>query len=194
MLKSYGGVNMEDDWNCIHDTTKTQEMQKNETYAKKDTNDYNTRFQYISSLITSNELEKAQEEIKILYYDYTHDSSFSKNYSQKNLLQYNILLSNIRIAFLKEDYQTAYDTCWRNTHLLGNSKSHILLLYCQYKLGMNNLENRDSKDYIIRQIIEYKEDDLLNYIKSHNVILNKKFLNQIKKYIPNSKKISPSFF
>ena len=182
-----------------------------EDYFKKYPKDYSARSFYLYCLITINEIEKAQEELNKIYYEFNHDKDYAQYGAKKNILKYGLVQNNIRIQCLKGNYKLAYELYERNKDLLKGFQINDIMLYCKKKLGKLDGETRDNKGYLHRQILEYKEEDFLDHIKKHLADYNKDLddpnanvfssdfpiedvLKEVKKYIPGNTKTCPGFW
>ena len=176
-----------------------------EEYIQNYPTDYIAYNKYIYILIILNDLESAEKMVDYVKQKMQLNLKYMKCVNKVDKVEKGLRLNMIRILFAKEEYQKVYDYINQFCDDLDIERKEELLLYCQKKISKIGMKRSD-KNYIVRQIIEYHEDDFLAHIKKHQLKKNEddckinsnifsesfpiqNIIEEVKKYIPSSKKM-----
>lgn len=182
-----------------------------ENYFKEYPKDYSARSYYIYCLIILNMLDKAQEELNKVYYEFNHDTNYAKYGKKQEILRYGLLINNMRLQSLKGNYKLVCELAKRNKHALKDFYVRDILKYCKLQLGEETIDPNEKDVYLHNQIANYSEKDFLDHIKKHLADYNKDLDNpnknifapdfpihdvikEVKKYIPGNTKMSPGYW
>ena len=139
-----------------------------------------------------------------------NDNHFKSNKEKvKNLEKY-YYLYKMKIIFYQENYQEVLNIYNTHFNIVNEiiSPTDAFIIYCKKKVGEEIPKREDTKSYLFKQIIEYKESDFYEHIKKHLAddatnMENASFsifvpnfpihevLKEIKKYIPSNQCIYP---
>ena len=195
--------------NSIIETNPLEAKLKFEQYLEKYPEDYSTYYYYASVLIILGDLDVAEKVLNFVEEKANNNKEFTNDLKKVNILNYGILFNRLRILSYKGDYEEFYRIYTQNINLTANMDINHCLFYCKQKLGKLDNEIREQNPYLFRQIIEYKESDFLKHIKKHLYdhkiqMPNESFffadfpidkiIEEIKLYIPSSKKLCFGFF
>ena len=146
---------------------------KLEDYLKKYPTDFSTYPYYISCLITLGEFEEAEKYLNYLKKAIHTNDKFNNQLRKVKLLKHNIIFNYLKLFSYEHKYNKLYKLCMENYSTITKLKLTSLVFYCRKKLNMLNQESREGNAYLYRQILDYKEDDLLEHIKRHLSEFNK---------------------
>lgn len=181
---------------------------KFEEYIKEYPNDYSIYAYYASNLITLGKFDKAEKVLKYVENIHTKDKKYAKLHDKVNKIQYDILISRLRLLCYQEKYDEAYKICLNELHETEDFNN--IIFFCKYKNGEIDLKKRKQYSYFCRQVINYEEIDFLFHIQNHLYEYNEnlevsnesffspkfpidKVIEEVKKYIPSDKKIYSGF-
>ncbi|MBR1749197.1 MAG: hypothetical protein IJ743_05350 [Bacilli bacterium] len=136
-------------------------------YLRKYPYDFIARSMYVRMSIVIMDLEEAKiasQENKELLNNYN-----ISNLPQDTLAIFNreMLYHAIRLEFLKNEYESAYEKILENKNLFQSKKLEITLLYLQKKLGQTMEEKNNQMRYLKRQILQYDYQDFKKHILKH---------------------------
>ena len=205
----------------IERTDPYEALNRYQVYLEKYPKDY-AAYTYYATLLTTlrkyNEaniiLNKVNELVK-------EDIRFSNNKALFNKYMADYNFSKIKLLLYWKKYQELYTQYLEpigDANIANNLDLDVLLqkqniknigligikLTCWKKLGMLNIINREKYRYLLKQIIEYNENDFLTHIEKHLMSYNdlddrfnesifvngfnvNEILAEIKKYIPSEK-------
>lgn len=176
-----------------------------EEYIQKYPTDYFAYLKYIYVLIILNDFESAEKMVNYVERNVHSNLKYLKCGDKVKKVEWGLQLNKIRVLFALEKYKEVYDYINQFCGNLDIERKDELLLYCQKKLNKIDMK-RNNKKYIVRQIIDYQEDDFFAHIMKHqlkttedNDMVNnyifseffpvQKIVQEVKKYIPSSKKM-----
>ena len=136
-------------------------------YLKKYPYDFIARSIYVRMSIVIMDLEEAKiasQENKELLNNYN-----ISNLPQDTLAIFNreMLYHAIRLKFLENEYESAYEKILENKNLFQSERLEITLLYLQKKLGQTMEEKNNQMRYLKRQILQYDYQDFKKHILKH---------------------------
>lgn len=174
---------------------------KIEDYLKKYPMDY-TAYNYYALILI--ELGLIDDAIKITDYSLNlvnSDNNYKKE--DRDYFMHHNILNNIRILSFQKRYDELLNYYNENMDKIIEKDTSMLPYYCKKKLNILDDNNRDIHSYIIRQIIDYKEEDFIRLVKSNNkrskMYFNDDFpydavIEEVKKYIPSNIRIFSNFY
>lgn len=180
-------------------------------YFKKYPFDYCAYQFYIGLLINLNYIQEARDIKNKVHKMVMLDSKFQNDMEKMAYFNYGMIYTDIRLSIIDGDYHRAIELVLKNRKLLYTIDNKFnftgVLFYCRRKLGLLDSKQRNNNLYIFRQILEYHEDDFRDHVKKHmidndennNSVFNidfpfDKVLDEIKKIVPNDKKIRSEMF
>lgn len=185
-----------------------------EAYLEKYPNDYYARAYYVMLLAKLCLFDEAEEEYERIIEE-TRNNNFYSDSSIKKLngFKCNMIISKLKILSAKEDYRGILTILSKYHDLLGELDQIYLSYYCRSKLGLlsKELVGLNSNAYRFNQSVDYHEKLFREHIKKHEADYNMDsetpniaifssdfpmddIINEIKKYIPSSKRIFPGYF
>ncbi len=183
-----------------------------EEYFMKYPLDYNSYPYYVSLLILLGKFKKAKDILEYVEKKASLDSNYSRNTYKYSFLNYGIFICRIKLLIFGKKYRELIKYFYENIdnikgYDLDNSLNSVIY-YCQRKIGKLDIDRKDTKSYLFRQIINYQDDDFKNHIKKHllsygetnnQYVFNDNFpvealIKEIKKIIPNKSKLYHGFF
>lgn len=192
-------------------TNPLKAKQKFEEYIEQYPNDYYCYPFYASSLIALGHFNKASQIINYAEKNYVkNERIFSKSRKEK-FLKESILFSKLKLFLYTGKYKEAHELYLKNKKTLDNLKLHYVFFYCRTQVDKENIKKEEIDSYSYRQMLTYTEEDFKNHIKKHTADYNRFFdepnklifnpdfplndvIEEIKKYIPSSKKICNGFY
>ena len=182
-----------------------------EKYIKKYPEDYSGYTYYSSALIMLGMFDEAEEILKHIQIIYESFSNSPKSKERAKHIHDHIVFSKIKLLLFQEKYDELYDYYLENIDAMKKNDISHIIPYIKKKKGVLENNLREEKRYLVRQIIEYKEEDFLDHIRKHiqdndnsfnltseNYFFKdfplEKVLEEIKKYIPSDKCLFPGFF
>ena len=137
-----------------------------EQYFEEYPDDYSGYLIYASNLIKINRFEEAERIIKSAKQGYER-SNFSTE-KKDNLLR-SITFTELRLLAYQEKYNEFIRLAGKNRQLLIDNKVNLglVLAYCHNQLGRNTVELDDDSSYVMTQIIDYNENNLLEQLHKH---------------------------
>ena len=181
-----------------------------EEYINKYPNDYIARTYYSYILIVIGKFDEAEKVInqtkKISYLD-SHYFSLTEKFGW---IKYGIVLNEMRLLARKGKYAELKKLFSENNYIVINGDFRYIPFYCNKKLGLANAL-LDGDNYLTKQVKSYDEERFFDHIKKHminedendeyynnSVFLEdfdvRKVVSEIKKLIPNEKKLCTGFF
>lgn len=182
-----------------------------EAYINKYPEDYYAYVYYIGALITLKEFDKAENMFNELNIKFKRNGHFCNQTEKLKLLKQNISFAKLRLLVNQGKYNEAINLFYEPFQFANDIDLRSVIYYCNKQLGKAIVENRESKSYLIRQIMEYKESDFKDHIKKHSDDFNinsenpnesifnpdfpfKEIIEELKKYIPSNDKTCPGFY
>lgn len=183
-----------------------------EAYINNYPEDYYAYVYYIGTLITLKEFDKAEDMFNELNTKFKRNGHFCNQTEKLKLLKQSISFAKLRLLVSQGKYEEAINLFYEPFNFSNDIDLNSVIYYCNKQLGKTIIQNRESKSYLIRQIMEYKESDFKDHIKKHSDDFNinsenpngsifnpdfpiKNIIEEIKKYIPScDKKICPGFY
>lgn len=184
---------------------------KFEQYLSKYPKDYSAYPYYASCLITLKQLEKAERVLNYVTIISRKDSRFSNNPSKVSFLKHNILHNRLRLLSYQEKYRELFELCSENIQEIRNMDMNPVIFYAKKKAGKLDLSKREENSYLFRQIVEYRESDFLENVRTRFANYNGKInnpyksfftldfpffevLEEVKKHMPSNKSIYPNAY
>ena len=193
------------------ETDPKQANLKLKEYLEKYPKDYATYGFYAGSFINLGDFESAEKIIKYVEKLAREDSQFNKQPDKVKMFKRVILFDKFRLFCYQGKYDKLIKMCGEYRKLVQEWSLNDLDFYCKKKLNRIPDIERDNNTYLFRQMIEYKEEDLLDHLKKHSADFNqdldnpndcvfvpgfpiKELVDEVKKYIPSDKKICHGFY
>lgn len=181
-----------------------------EEYLQKYPKDYSAYPYYAGILIVLKQFEEAEKILNWVENKFKKSNNFAHDYNKIKLLENNILSNRLKLLVYQGKFDELYRLCVNNEEEIKNMNLNQIYFYCKKKIGMLDSLRRDNNSYLFRQIIEYKESDFLDYIKSYLADYNQdidtsnkkvfsydfpinEIIEEIKKYIPSNKGLCNGF-
>jgi len=194
----------------IINTNPTLSKLKFEEYLEKYPKDYSAYTFYASLLITLSDLESAEKILNYVEDLVNKDEKYVKDILKFKSFKTDFLYSKVKLLCYQQKYDELYKIDLSDLKAKTDFDITSIIFYCKRKLGLLDLERRVPNSYLFRQIVKYEENDFFDHMKKHlyeytqNIdTLNKAFfyegfdlntiVDEIKKYIPSSKKLRPGF-
>lgn len=154
-----------------------------EDYLLKYPNDLNAYAQYASLLISTGNLDRVEEILTRIEYKMETDSIYKQDPVKYDILRKNVIYNRARLyVFINKEWE-ALKIMLQNKEVFPNvGKSRIFYLRSRTNNHIDR-NRREPNSYIFRQIVEYREDDMIDHIKKHEADFNE-----------NDREISTSFF
>ena len=129
--------------------------------------DYSAQAIYVSILIRLQEFELAEKILNEIEIKIKTDKKLKIHIKKMNFDVTSLTFSRCALLCHQQRYQELYDHLV--TAVFDEKRLNIdaVLKYCKSKLGILDMKREENNSYIVRQIIEYREDDMLNHIKHH---------------------------
>lgn len=195
----------------LHETNPFEAKNKYEEYLKKYPKDYSIYPYYASILIALGNFKSAEKILDYVEQISNKDDRFIKDNNKVNRLKNNILSNRIKLLSYQEKYNELYYFCITHEQELKNIGLKPTIFYSMKMNGKLISDIRDGNSYLFRQIIDYKEEDLLQNIQIHLADYNKdkenrnqnifspnfpveEIIEEIKKYIPSDKRLFFRYF
>lgn len=194
----------------IMNTNPIEAKNKFEEYLNNYPKDYSAYLWYIETLICLGEFKKGEKILNFIDNKLKNDSNISHEKVKIDIFNKHKFYVIIKLLSYQEKYNELYSYCMKNIDRINEEGINHLLFWCKKHLGKIDPERRDTNLYLFRQIVEYKESDLIEHMKKHDAdcyeeninskgIFNsefplKKVLDEIKKYIPSKKCTYPRLF
>ena len=190
--------------------TNPKEAKNNfEDYLKKYPRDYSAYLWYIETLICLGEFKNAEKIFKYIE-NKINSSNINLDRNKINIFNKHKFYIKLKLLSYQEKYEDLYTYCVNNINRINELGLNHLLFWCKKHIGKIDPNRRDNNLYLFRQIVEYKESDLLDNLKKHEAdcyeenkdtkgIFSPEFpleevLKEIKKYIPSKNRIYPRLF
>ena len=167
--------------------------------------DYSAQTTYASVLIRLQEFELAEKIINEVEIKIKTDKKIKAFINKMNLDLTSIVFCRCALLCHQQRYQELYEYLKTTYYDKTKLKIDAVLQYCKAKLGILKMDRDTQTSYIVRQIIEYQEEDMLEHIKHHlseaetdeepgQAIFESNFpyneiINEIKKYMTPEKRI-----
>ena len=181
-----------------------------EKYIKKYPFDYAAYAYYADNLTRLGYFDDAEKFLDKTIKLAEEDEQFKRQNSKHTMFFKFYLYARLNLLSYQGKYKDFYELYNKYFNETGAIHVKNTLLLCEIKLGLKNINsiNRDTCGYLRKQMIDYKEDDFFDHVRNHlsevdNCDLKssmfavsfdfKKVLEEIKKQIPNTRKIYPSF-
>lgn len=182
---------------------------KIENYIKKYPYDFAVYSHYAWILIKIGELDMAEKVLNLA--QQKRYKGGCKDRKEK-ILEKDIFYCRAKLLSYQKKYEELYEMLQSEASLSEDNGFYRIEFYCKRKMGilLSPSKSRESKSYIYRQIIEYRESDFRDHIKKHLVgeeetielsgaIFASNFpidevIEEVKKYIPSDKKINNGFY
>ena len=188
---------------------------KLQQYLEKYPRDYSAYPYYATTLIHIGLLDEAEEVLEKANELVNDDEKYADIDSNgKKKVSYfftNYLYTKIRLLCYQGKFEEVYKLCQTYDNI-DSMELEKVIFYCKRKLGLlGKIDDINSYSYILRQMINYSEDDFRIHIKKHLASCNEGFedpnesvfsidfpidavLNEIKKYIFSDKRLFHGFF
>lgn len=177
-----------------------------EAYLEKYPEDYRAQAIYVSVLITLRHFNEARILLDSLERKFSSDETISDEFRKKVYDEESIFYSRIRLLCYTGKIKRLYEFLLANKEKLRKANEEGLIIYCQKQLGLLKGANRADYHYLGRQIIKYREGDMLRHVKFHSANYNSeqenpksavfssdfpldKVVEEVKKYIPSDKRL-----
>lgn len=181
-----------------------------EIYLEKYPKDYCAYLFYCCNLITIGKIDEAEKIYNYVEDIYNNDNKFQKIDKSMRTKQ-DLILTKLKLLSYTGRYEELYKLCINNKNIVKDNVIQRTLFYAKKKTGRLNPEKRDENSYLFSQMVRYEETDFLNHIKKHlynteefiekpsDAIFEPSFqtekvIEEMKKYIPSNKKLSPGFY
>ena len=181
-----------------------------EKYIEKYPYDYTAKVYYISSLISINELEKANKIFKNIEDTYDKLSEILKKENRIDIIKEKLLICKLKLLLYQKKYAEAVTLYFSNYDSL-KSLGGFIGYYLSLLRGSKIIINKKEDSYITKQVTNYSEDEFMEHIKKHMADYNQndstisktyfshefplsEVLQEVKKYIPSSKKLCYGFY
>lgn len=148
-----------------------------EEYLELYPNDYYAYTVYAGILVTLKEFDLASTIIDFTETNVKSNKKLTSDLELKKSIEKNILFVKIRIMSFRGQYRKLLD--YINEHSEIREKFHLdeLILLCKKRLGIC-FEKRDDYNYLGRQVIDYKRQDMMNRINYHTADYNSNVLDE----------------
>lgn len=195
-----------------------------EKYIEKYPSDYYSYSFYINMLLSLRKFDEAEvmldnvSKLVDANSHYKHNVKMYEAYRRGyNFCQMKLLLHKGKYCEVYDSYIKPYmgiysldnydlDKLFDNQHLADRVNMRQIKFYCMKKLGLTDLNRKDDKPYLIRQIIDYDYNDFLKHAYRHMIDFNsdneeeveslfvsgfplERVLEEVRKYIPSEKGI-----
>lgn len=181
-----------------------------EKYIDEFPYDYLAKIQYISSLITVNELEKAREEYIDIEKNYDKLYEILKDINRTKIIKEKLLICKLKLLLYEKKYNDAVELYFSNYRSLS-SLGGFIYYYLALLRGDKFVINKEKDRYITKQVTSYSEEEFLEHIKKHLADYNQNdrnisstffspdfpldsILKEVKNYIPSDKKLCYGFY
>lgn len=195
--------------NCS-ETNPYEATKKFEDYLSKYPIDYSAYTYFINHLITIGEYPKAEKLIAKLEGMYTNNYDYNLKSNKLKILKKRILFNKAKLLSHQERYDELLDLLSMYPDEMKEIDCFIEV-YLKKKKNQLDVKRNVTATYLLRQIVEYDEEDFIDHIKKHladynqndesisTSYFNAKFpiyevINEIKKYIPSEKKLGHGLY
>lgn len=192
------------------------------TYLELYPEDYTAYTFFASLLVTIRKFEEAEKILEEVEHLVINDRNFMRKKDLVDMYVLNYNYAKVKLLMYQEKYVDVldnyiqpknkyYDISTFNIDTLNNNQNFQfvgligLKLFCYKKLNKLHINNREKYSYLLRQIIEYNENEFLEHIKKHMNdynVSNSSFvsnlnvldiIDEVKKYIPSEKGLCLGF-
>jgi tetratricopeptide (TPR) repeat protein len=154
-----------------------------EDYLLKYSNDLNAYTYYASLLISVGELEKAEELLNKIEARVETDSIYQRDRIKYEFIKSSVIYNRARLYAYTDRAWAAYNLIRKNNEVF-KSLDYSRVFYLRSRINYHIDRNRrEPNSYIFRQIVEYRESDMIDHIKKHEADYN-----------DNNRKISTAIF
>lgn len=150
-----------------------------EEYLEKYPKDYCARTMYASVLVRLQEFELAQKVLDATEIEIARNGHFAKHSEKVQSIELRIFYNRLTILSHTGRFKELYEYILKHETLSKEIQTDILMLYIKKQLGILEESKSRKKGYIINQIIDYSENDMLEHVKRYSASDNKSINNQI---------------
>ena len=178
-----------------------------EQYLELYPKDYYAKVVYASVLITLHQFDLAEQIIEEVESGFSKDCHLIRNTQRQVENAKDVVFCKVRLLSYAGKIEELYKfVFFHKQKLVDLNMYEFLLFYCRNKLGISDVKREDENSYLFRQIIEYREEDMVDHIKDHLAYYNptmekpdpnvfvpdfpiSSVIEEVKKIIPNEKKL-----
>ena len=164
-----------------HDIYAAKEAYEN--YLIRYNKDLSAYLRYANVLISVGEFEKADKCIKTVEYYFDKSSFYKFNDERRKSMESSLLFVKARLYANQKKIWDSLLILINNPNVFPENKNAAIFYLRKLANNFQKEYNREEYSYLYRQIIEYKEEDLIDHIKKHEADFNM-----------NDKEISRAFF
>ena len=170
--KRYFNTHYFDKIKKIINTDPLKAKKEFEEYMMKYPLDYSAQTIYVSVLIRLQQFELAEKMLEEIELRMEKDGNFKTYYEKKDLDETSVVFCRSALLCYQQRYSELYEFVLKTKYNKKKLKIDSLITYCRKKLGILNINRETQTSYVIRQIIEYSEEEMLEHIKDHFEIYN----------------------
>ena len=178
-----------------------------EQYLEIYPKDYYAKVIYASVLITLHQFDLACQIIDEVELGFSRDRHLIRNTQRHVENEKDVIFCKVRLLSYTDHIEELYKfVFFHRTQLVSLNMYDFLLFYCKSKLGILSVKRDEENSYLFRQIIEYREEDMIDHIKDHLAYYNptmekpdsnvfvpdfpiSSVIEEVKKIIPNEKRL-----
>ena len=181
-----------------------------EEYLKKYPEDYFAYPFYVIALVFIGDFNKATDIFNYSYNMFKNDLKFNSEPTRSRFVNNSFIFNKLQLLSYQEKYEELYYYCLKNSNDIKATgiNPQRLIINCQKMLGLLDYSIRPTQSYLYKQIIEFREEDLLEHLQKHLANYNNgintpntsifspniditQLLTEVRKYLLNDKTLYP---
>ena len=151
----------------LYNNDPREALRQFEIYLSKYPEDYSAYTYYMSLLIRLGHFEDAENFVIWLENRLYSDQNYLSYPERVKILEKHILFTKFKLYAYQERFEDMYELCLNHSDRINELEITSIIFYMKKKLGILNAERSELSSYLLRQLLEYDEQDMLEHIKKH---------------------------